>query len=508
MQQQPEWRISSAEASAAAGGGSAAALRKVALAHGVGGAVTPVAPHRNSQRSADSFEQLQARTEPASWKHVSRTASEAGFVNHDDDGQLSAAASNYKRRRLGNDEEGPAWFEAVAADVPAVADWWKATARLASTKPALGDGDIASTLQDIIQGEKSERPARITALYDWAHRSMDVDQRMEDAMASAADASGVRWRHKGSEADQALLRRHVPEQVKAAAAKAKPPPAPPAPPPTLPQNPDRKPHDGFSGDLTFGDPTAGAGAFIRFGQHLGGKCAFFAESDPEAAEIAAEEAPTAHRFEDICAVAPEDIPAVFTLLGGPECQPFSRAGREHGFRDARSDTLLWFFWCLAVRQFPTAFIENSAQLQRSNGGKDWQVCTALAAAIGYKVSVQRDCASRWKYAEVRQRMFITLIRDDLFDVWGSPPALVHPPLLPPQTLESILLPPSHPAVLEEIVSFKAILEESGDMGEWVAPIAGARPGQPQCAWKVGDGKWGKRGFTHATPAHKVFGDMP
>ena len=163
MQQQPEWRTSGAGASAAAGG-SAAALHRVALAHGIGGTVTPVAPHRNSQRSADSLKQLQARTEPASWAHASRTASEAGFVGQSDCGQSSAAASDYKRRRLGNDEDGPAWFEAVAADVPAVADWWKATARLASTKPALGEGDIARTLQDIIQGEKSERLARVTAL--------------------------------------------------------------------------------------------------------------------------------------------------------------------------------------------------------------------------------------------------------------------------------------------------------------------------------------------------------
>ena len=77
--------------------------------------------------------------------------------------------------------------------------------------------------------------------------------------------------------------------------------------------------------LTFGEPTAGAGAFIRFGQHLGGRCVFFAESDSEAASIAAAEAPTATQFGDICSVHPTTVPAVFTLLGGPECQPFSAA---------------------------------------------------------------------------------------------------------------------------------------------------------------------------------------
>jgi hypothetical protein len=30
-------------------------------------------------------------------------------------------------------------------------------------------------------------------------------------------------------------------------------------------------------------------------------------------------------------------------------------------------------------------------LQRSNKGRDWVVCKALAAAIGYQISVQKDC---------------------------------------------------------------------------------------------------------------------
>jgi hypothetical protein len=132
------------------------------------------------------------------------------------------------------------------------------------------------------------------------------------------------------------------------------------------------------------------------------------------------------------------------------------------------------------------------------------VCKALAAAIGYQISVQKDCASSWMYAEVRQRVFVSLIRDDLFDVWGRPPALVRPPSLTRQTIESTLLSPTHPLVIQELRDFTIeldVLEKAGSMGRWASPRQ-VKEGQPQCVWEIGCGKWGKRGFVRATPAHK------
>ena len=488
-------------------GSGPTALQRVEQAHGEAADAAPSAPHHHSRRSDSTAALLRASVDPVSWTQASCTKSNAGFTKRKATKASASAARDYKRRRLGDGCVAPAWFSAVAADVPAVADWWREAATISATPSGLRGAELSALLKKIIQGDTADRPALVDDLYAWAEKEMDVDGKMERAMAAAATSQGMRWRRQGDEADKALLRREVPAQVREAAAAARPPPKPPAPPPTAPQNPDRKPHDGYTGELTFGEPTAGAGAFIRFGQHLGGKCLFFAEHDDEAAGIAALEAPAARRFRDICTVAPADVPEVFTLIGGPECQPFSRAGKQRGFQDPRSNTLLWFFWCLAERRFPSALIENARQLQRSNGGSDWRVCQALAAATGYKISTQQDCASRWGYAEVRQRIFISLVRDDLFDEWGRPPELVHPTGLPRQSLEEILLPPDSRLVQQEVSAFAAMLAAGGDPGRWIEPAA-TDEGQPQCEWKIGDGKWGKRGFTHATPAHKVYGDDP
>jgi hypothetical protein len=204
-----------------------------------------------------------------------------------------------------------------------------------------GEEGVASFLQAVIKSDELDRPSLVTRLYAWAKAATDVDARMATAMEAAAGEHGMRWGVKGDAAHELLMTRQVPDTVRAAAAAARPPPAPPAPPQTGRQNPDRKPHDGYEGELTFGEPTAGAGAPIRFGQHLGGRCVFSAESNSEAALVAAADALTTTPFGAICGVKPTEVPAVFTLLGGPECQPFSKAGiKQKGFEDTRSNTLL------------------------------------------------------------------------------------------------------------------------------------------------------------------------
>ena len=132
---------------------------------------------------------------------------------------------------------------------------------------------------------------------------------------------------------------------------------------------------------------------------------------------------------DITKVAPEDLPEVFMLMGGLECQPFSKAGVQLGLDDTRSDTWLWLIRALAVRQFPMALIENVEALLKCRDGRDWAHLKQMFAAAGYELDVQRDCASKWGYEETRKRVFITAVRSDLVAMIGFPAPLRHPPLL-------------------------------------------------------------------------------
>ena len=78
------------------------------------------------------------------------------------------------------------------------------------------------------------------------------------------------------------------------------------------------------------------------------------------------------------------------LVGGPECQPFSSAGRKRGLQDPRARTFFWVLWCLAIRQFPSAFIENVAPLLTLEDGAVWALLKSIAVGIGYQVQTQMD----------------------------------------------------------------------------------------------------------------------
>ena len=160
---------------------------------------------------------------------------------------------------------------------------------------------------------------------------------------------------------------------------------------------DRNPRDGYGGTISFGEIAAGTGSFIRYAKALGLECRWFSEKDTDLhAAAAAEAGPQAQAFGDLLLLNPRDLPEVdmesdfFLLIGGPECQPFSRAGRRQELYDRRARTLLWIIWCLAVRQFHGAFVENVAELLYIAKGKVYGTLTAVLEGIGYTAVASVD----------------------------------------------------------------------------------------------------------------------
>ena len=102
---------------------------------------------------------------------------------------------------------------------------------------------------------------------------------------------------------------------------------------------------GLSGTISFGDVASGSGAFIAAAKQVGMKCAWFIEPDDTTAAIAARVAgPQATRYRSVLDINPWDLPWVQALLAGPECTPFSKAGKQRSFQDKRSKTLFWTIW--------------------------------------------------------------------------------------------------------------------------------------------------------------------
>ena len=162
-------------------------------------------------------------------------------------------------------------------------------------------------------------------------------------------------------------------------------------------------------------------------------------------------------------------------------------------------------WCLAERQFPSAFLENVEELLRMKKGAEWALIEAVAQGIGYRVQPVRNDPTRLGIPHQRRRVFLFFLRDDLVAKWGMPAMFPAPKSRPWIPLENFLLPAGSARAQAEFAAFDLALLESGLSAEFqpvIWPEGDMR--DPHCAWKCGDGGFGNRAYTRAIPAIKVY----
>lgn len=175
------------------------------------------------------------------------------------------------------------------------------------------------------------------------------------------------------------------------------------------------------GKFTFIDLFAGIGGFRIGLEGLGGKCVFTSEWDRHAKETYYQnygEVPFGDitKFTQQAAgkqLASSAIPKHTILCGGFPCQPFSQAGKQLGFEDARG-TLFFDILTIAKERRPKVlFLENVKRLKGHDRGKTLTVILNSLQQLKYKAYVKVVRAYDHGVPQNRERIFIVAFADRL-----------------------------------------------------------------------------------------------
>ena len=112
--------------------------------------------------------------------------------------------------------------------------------------------------------------------------------------------------------------------------------------------------------------------------------------------------------------------SVDLVTGGFPCQPFSTMGKELGFNDTRGT--LFFEFARTVKEVkPKMFIaENVPGLLQNDKGKTIRTIVKVLQELNYKVRYKILNAVNYNVPQIRRRVFIVGMQDNLHFDWPEP----------------------------------------------------------------------------------------
>ena len=107
-----------------------------------------------------------------------------------------------------------------------------------------------------------------------------------------------------------------------------------------------------------------------------------------------------------------DVPAHEILTAGFPCQPFSIAGLQKGFQDARSNIFLKIVELIKHHQPRVVLLENVKNLQSHDEGRTFKVIMEKLTGLGYHIkSAVLDTSLISGVPQHRERIYIACFRD-------------------------------------------------------------------------------------------------
>lgn len=101
------------------------------------------------------------------------------------------------------------------------------------------------------------------------------------------------------------------------------------------------------------------------------------------------------------------------LVGGSPCQSFSTYGKKQGLEDARG-TLFYDYARIIKESNPKIFIyENVAAIKSNDHGHTWETMLSVWESLGYKIYPEILNAVDYDHPQLRRRVFIVGIREDV-----------------------------------------------------------------------------------------------
>ena len=168
--------------------------------------------------------------------------------------------------------------------------------------------------------------------------------------------------------------------------------------------------------MQFADLFCGIGGFHAALHQLGHECVFSTDIDKHAAEAFEANWGKPGGFDVLSDIRDviDDIPEMDIICAGFPCQPFSKSGAQEGFEDQTRGTLFHDICYLAEKHRPAVlFLENVPNLVAHDNGNTMQVIESRIQEMGYKHWWKILSPHKYGTCQIRKRVYIVCIRDDL-----------------------------------------------------------------------------------------------